>query len=252
MLRQLERMETAMLVEKVAGALGNTADEIWHSERFEQTVYDFAKSYAKLPEQNFTGNAHFSINTQTSPKRIKIEYETHNGSTQALAEFYHKFFPETQPQYIYGLEQSITFAMDPFIQKVLPTMKLWRTRPSCITENNLHYVDSSNMRLKSSLNPGFENAVFITGADKLLGGWEMAIRLTFNKSSQGWEFKLPGGTLKENEFKFLTGAFNLGETVEVSKLSYETGDNRTLIIHAPLSTCNKPQQDRPVGYGVRC
>jgi hypothetical protein len=244
-------METSMLVEKVASALGNTADEIWHSERFEQTVYDLAKSYAKLPEQNFTGTAHFSIITQTSPKRIKIEYEAPNASTQALAEFYHKFFPETQPHYTYGLEQSISFVMEPFIQKVLPTMKLWRTRPSCIAENNLHYIDSSNMRLKSSLNPGLGNAVYVTGADKLLGEWQTAIRLTFNKTSQGWEFILPA-TLKETEFKFLTGAYDLGEIVNVSHLSYEAGDNRTLIIHAPLSTCNKPQQDRPTGMGVRC
>ena len=102
-----------------------------------------------------------------------------------------------------------------------------------IPDNN---VIAKSVVLSSDLNPGFENAVYITGEDKLLGKWETAYRLTYNNESKHWEFKLPKG-IKAHEYKYLTGAFELGEKVETAKLKYEDGPNRRMDVNLQMEEC---------------
>jgi hypothetical protein len=249
MLRQERQQELNNLCDKIADALGVSAGEIHNSERFEQSIYDMAKVDAKIADLAVSGKAHFGIDHNTN--RIVITYDVSVAHTKELAFFYQKNFPETKPEYTYGMKQAISFLKEPFIQKVLPALKSWRTRPSAIADSHIHYVDSSEMLLKSPLRP----AVFITGADPLLGEWKTAFRLKLNKVTQDWEFEFPEG-LKNNEFKYLTGNFDLGEKVSSDKLTYEPGPNRTLVVLAPAAVNNADREisyeSKPTGYGVRC
>lgn len=247
MLRQARNLELHDLCDKLGSALGVTAKDIMDSERFEQAIYDMAKAEARLHDLNVSNSARFGIDYKKD--RIQITYDL-PVSTTKLADFYHKYFPETEPEYVYGLINSISFLKSPFISKVLPTMKIWRTRPSCLTDNNIHYVDSSTMSLQSPIKPEFGSAVFITGADPKLGAWETAFRLNYNETTKGWEYQLPAG-LNENEFKFLTGAFELGEKVSSQQLTYENGVNRTLIMHDHFDV-DRELPLKPTGHGGRC
>ncbi len=242
------QIEFNRFLDKIADALGTSAEEINDSELFEQAVYDMAKKQQALPDMDFKGKAHFGFTDDFDSNRIRIIYECSNVNTKALADFYHKYFPETQPHYTYGIQLAITFLPQQFIQKVLPTMKIMRTRPSCLTDNSLHYIESGKLLLTSALEVGFGNAVFISGADPLLGNWQTAQRMTYNNVERRWEMAIPAGA-KISEFKFLTGSYDLGEKVNTKQLAYETGVNRTLIIFDPN---NKPKQDKPTGYGMRC
>lgn len=240
------------LVSKLSPVLGATEEEIMHSERFEQTVYDMAATHAdkKIPAVNVSGCAQFCTTYINNEHRIEIKYEGANVSTAELADFYHKHFPDTGPTYTYGLENSITFLFEPFINKVLPAMKLWRSKPSCIADNRIDYVDKDTMTLTSSLKPGLGSAVFISGADPVLGKWETAHRLIYNNTRDCWEFTLPK-RIKEGEFKFLTGAYDLGTTASTAQLAYEAGDNRNLVIHDHVSL-SQPPRSKPEGIGLRC
>lgn len=237
------------LTNAVAAALGKTTDEIHKSECFEQAVYDMARSYSsELKEIDFSTKAQYR-HLSHAPDRFSIVYRK-SANTKELATFYHKYFPETQPSYITGMEISISFLIEPFIEKVLPTMKIWRTRPSCIQSDMLCYVDRTTMLISNPVDVGFGKALFISGADLLLGNWQTALRMDFNADKKTWEFKVPQG-FKDSEFKFLTGNFDQGGMVNTDQLSWHEGENKVMIVHDHFEE-SKPRRLAPVGAIAKC
>lgn len=106
--------------------------------------------------------------------------------------------------------------------------------PEDVSDDELAVVEAApaeNIRarelLTSDLNPGFGQAVYITGADALLGEWQQAERLQYDEETQHWQYLLPLG-VKQDEYKFLTGSFELGEKASTAQLSFEPGNNRQL------------------------
>jgi hypothetical protein len=81
--------------------------------------------------------------------------------------------------------------------------------------------------------PGFGKAVYICGADEMLGSWQVAYRLHYDEKTDKWTFGL-SASIKEMEFKFLIGEYKAGPKIGVSSQSFrmwlrwDDPENRTL------------------------
>lgn len=96
-------------------------------------------------------------------------------------------------------------------------------------------VNSHEFRLYSDMNPGFGNAVYFTGTFAEGKEWKVAVRGTYEN---GWYADV---TSYENfEWKALTGAYALGETVaDFTQLAWENGSNHCAEVAGPAIPANR-------------
>lgn len=124
------------LIKAAADALGKTEEEISKSETFEQAIYDMVRDRTNgdLPEFNVTKKAQFRIEDD----KVTIAYTTEEDENaghfiKKLADFYNAYFPATKVSATdastFG-DTEISFLAAPFIEKVMPAMKIWKNKPS--------------------------------------------------------------------------------------------------------------------------
>jgi hypothetical protein len=91
-------------------------------------------------------------------------------------------------------------------------------------------------------NPGTGYALYISGQGSYLGNWTNAYRMTYSSSINGWTYQgnLPIGA----QFKVLLGAWINSNSVSVSSLTWQTGNNLT--ITAPYDNYESVISDNPV------
>jgi hypothetical protein len=112
------------------------------------------------------------------------------------------------------------------------------TSPLPLTAEHIRHGIRQKHVVLSPLDPGKPFAVYISGADPLLGAWKTAIRLNYNTTQKAWRFTLPEG-LELKEFKFLVGPYDPRRVVSTAELKWDDGDNKLLDIQCT------PVQTRP-------
>lgn len=194
--QQIQMRITSILEDEIREALEN----IW-----------IVSSFAYVPARNYTQTKPHYIHSQPGA-HIACIIRRHEDSRTPIKKIYR--FDEYPS--IEKMVQAINLTLQgiPFAKTINPDQVLEK-----------YFND---IMLIAPLNPT-NKAVYISGADPLLGEWKTAKRLSYNETKKQWRFFLPYGVTKR-EVKFLTGDRHLGKEEKVGSLQWEEHQNRLLPI----------------------
>jgi len=88
------------------------------------------------------------------------------------------------------------------------------------------HVVANSVSIRVHHDAGMGNAIYLTGASDYLGNWTRAVRLNYVEGLGYWSFygNLPVGL----PFKIVRGPWVDEPTIDISRVQWELGDNRTV------------------------
>lgn len=124
-------------------------------------------------------------------------------------------------------------SIDNFVEKFNDDCPLAKLTPGAITRG----LDQNNFIL-SPLNPGFGNAVFVTGESEVLGHWVKSLRLNYNKTLKAWRLTLPEG-VTDPKYKYKKGPFAEGKNPDSDRLAWEDYHGNRELLPAQIQSANR-------------